>query len=130
MELQTQVGGQNKPPGNLLLFASAGQGVGQFLQQTLLETAVEKIPLIGLADDFQVVELPSAEGLQDFLRLILNETEVHEGGGQSTCCFWTISSAKASSWELSLSSLARAFCERFQAAANLRTRARSAAGTG
>jgi hypothetical protein len=43
---------------------------------------LEEIPLIGLADDFQTVELPLAEGGQDLLGLVLDESQIH--GGHST----------------------------------------------
>jgi len=43
---------------------------------------LENTPLIGLADDFQAVELPLTEGGQDLLGLVFDESQVH--GGQST----------------------------------------------
>jgi hypothetical protein len=51
------------------------------LEQALLKTAVEKVPLIGLADDLQAVELALPEGGQHLLRFVFDEGQVH---GQST----------------------------------------------
>jgi hypothetical protein len=48
-----------------------------------LKAALEKIPFIGLANDFQVIEVSLAEGCQNSLRLVFNEGQVH-GAGQST----------------------------------------------
>ena len=82
MEFETQIGRQDEPAGDLLLFPGRGHGIGQADQQAFLETALEEIPLIGLADDFQTVELPLAEGGQDLLGLVLDESQIH--GGHST----------------------------------------------
>ena len=94
MEFETQIGRQDEPAGNLLLFPGRGHGSGQANQQAFLETALEEIPFIGLADDFQAVELALAEGRQDFLGLVFDKGQVH--GGQSTRWDSAIWSAKAS----------------------------------
>jgi hypothetical protein len=82
VEFETQIGRQDEPVGDLLLLPSRGHGIGQAGQQVFLETALEEIPLIGLADDFQAVELPLTEGGQDLLGLVFDESQVHSG--QST----------------------------------------------
>ena len=68
--------------GTSSFFRAVGMEVGQAGQQAFLETALEEIPLIGLADDFQAVELALAEGGQDLLGLVFDQSQVH--GGQST----------------------------------------------
>ena len=88
MEFQTEARGQDEPAGNLLLLAGCGHGVGQLFQDTLLEAALKEIAFIGLADNFNVVELSPPESLENFLGLVFDERQVHGGelgGGQLTC---------------------------------------------
>jgi hypothetical protein len=52
---------------------------GQSPQEALLEPTLEKIPLIGPADGFQVVEPSLPEGSQDSRRLLFDEGQVLMG---------------------------------------------------
>jgi len=73
MQLQTQIGRQDKPPRDLFLFPVRGHRLGQRVQHLLLETQLEKLLLVGLADDLELIKLAPAEGFQHPLRVVLDE---------------------------------------------------------
>ena len=81
MELQTEIGRQKEPPGNLFLLARGRQVLGQLPQELFLKAAFEEIPLVGLAEDFQGVELALAEGVQDALGMLFNKGQVQARAG-------------------------------------------------
>ncbi len=115
MEFQAEVGRQDEPPGHLLLLADGGQVLGQMEQEPFFEAALEEIPFVGLAEDFQGVELTLAKGVQDSLGMIFDESQVHQGDralvlglGQTTLRLWASWSAKARRAAVCLPNRARA----------------------
>jgi hypothetical protein len=62
VQLQTKIGGQNKPEGHLLLLSGRGQLLGQSHQYFLLEAQLKELLFIGLADDLDLIELAATEG--------------------------------------------------------------------
>jgi hypothetical protein len=49
------------------------------VQNLFLEAQLEKLLLVGLADNFELIELAPAEGFQYPLRVILDESQVSRG---------------------------------------------------
>src|ERR1035441_4680299 len=76
VQLPTQIGRQDKPPGHFLLLSRRGHLLGLGVQHLLPEAEFKKLLLVGLADDLDLVKLPAPEGLQNPLRMMLNEVEV------------------------------------------------------
>jgi hypothetical protein len=69
VQVQTQIGRQDKPAGHFFFLAPRGHLPGQSLQHFLLEAEFKKLLLVGLADDFDLIKLPPPEGFQDPLRM-------------------------------------------------------------
>ena len=80
--------------GTSSFFRAVGMESAKRTSRRSWKAALEEIPLIGLADDFQAVELALAEGGQDLLGLVFDKGQVH--GGQSTRWDSASWSAKAS----------------------------------
>ena len=79
VQLQTEVGRQDEPPRHLFFLAVGRHRLGQGVQHLFLEAQLEKLLLVGLTDDFELVELATAEGFQDPLRVVFDELEISRG---------------------------------------------------
>jgi hypothetical protein len=78
VQLQAQIGRQDEPGRNLLLFAGCGHQSRQPFEELLFEAQLKKVPLIGFADDFNLIEFTRAERFQDPLRVMFNDVEVNQ----------------------------------------------------
>ena len=79
MQLQTEIGRQDKPLRDFLLLATGGHHLGQGVQDLFFEAQLEKLLLVGLADNLELIKLAAAEGFQHPLRVILDEPQVSRG---------------------------------------------------
>lgn len=61
-------------------FLRCGHLFGQGRKDLLMKAQYEALLLIGFSDDLQLVELPLAKGLQQPLRVILNDVQVGHNG--------------------------------------------------
>src|SRR6266853_294981 len=81
VQLQAEIGRQDKPARHLFLLAGRGHVLGQRLQHLFFEAQLKELFLIGLANDFDLIKLASTEGLQHPPRMVFNEGEIrHEVG--------------------------------------------------
>jgi hypothetical protein len=79
VQLQTEIGRQDKPPWHLFLLPVRRHRLGQGFQNLFLQAQLEKLLLVGLTDDFELVKLTTAKGFQDPLRVVFDELEISRG---------------------------------------------------
>jgi hypothetical protein len=68
-----------KPTGYFFFFPGRGHLLGQGLKDLFLEAKLKEFFLIGLADDFNLIELTPAKGFQNMLLVMLNDLQIAQG---------------------------------------------------
>ena len=76
VQLQTEIGGENKPERHFLLLPGRGHLFGQTRQHLLFEAQLEELLLVGLADDLDLIKLAAPEGRQHSLRMVFDDVKV------------------------------------------------------
>ena len=79
MQLQTEISCQHKPPRHLFFLPIRRHRLGQGVQNLFLQAQLEKLLLVSLTDNFELVKLATAESLQDPLRVVFDELEISRG---------------------------------------------------
>ncbi len=79
VQLQTEISRQDKPPRHLFFLALRGHRLGQGVQNLLPEAQLEKLLLVGLTNDFELIKLTTAKGFQDPLRVVFDELQISRG---------------------------------------------------
>src|SRR6266404_2569269 len=79
VQLQAEIGREDKPARHLFLLAGCRHLLGQRLQHLLFEAQFKELFLIGLANDLNLIKLTSTEGLQHPPWMMFDEGEIsHE----------------------------------------------------
>ena len=109
VQLQTQIGGQFKPQRHFFFFPGRGHFLGQGRQNLFLEAQLEKLLLVGFANDLELVEFSPPESLQNPLLVKFNDFQVQSASsGQRTILSSARRSASPSTWAWRLARSARA----------------------
>src|SRR6266700_2468265 len=79
VQLQAEIGRQDKPARHLFLLAGRGHLLGQRFQHLLCEAQLKELFLIGLANDLNLIKFASTEGVEHPPRMVFDEGEIRHG---------------------------------------------------